>query len=100
MYFKYKEIELKPKVYNFETDGFHLHFNLSNFTKEVPLYIVGFVSHTLSSKIKYLGCKGMFFGNKINFLHSMITKKKYKGGLTYPYVKLQKYFLNFTMKNI
>lgn len=27
-----KKIELESEVYNFETDGFHLHFNLSNFS--------------------------------------------------------------------
>lgn len=78
-----KEIELEPEVYNFETDGFHLHFNLSNFSKEVTLYIAGFVSHKLSSKIKCLICNGALFGNRSNFLHSIITTKD-KGGLTYP----------------
>lgn len=78
----YREVELEPEVFSFETDGFHLH-NLSNFSKEVSLYIAGFVSHTLSSKIKCLVCNGALFGNKENFLHSFITKKD-KGGLTYP----------------
>jgi len=30
-----RKIELEPEVYNFETDGIHLLFNLSNFSKEV-----------------------------------------------------------------
>lgn len=61
-----KEIELEPEVYNFETDGFHLHFNLSNFSKENSLYIAEFVYHTLSSKIKYLVCNDALFGSRRN----------------------------------
>jgi len=36
------DIDLEPEEYNFETDGFHLN-NLSQFSKEVSLYIAGFV---------------------------------------------------------
>lgn len=51
-----REIELEHEVYKFKTDGFHLHFNFSNFSKEFSLYIAGFVSHKLSFKIKCLVC--------------------------------------------
>lgn len=78
-----REIKLEPEIYDFETNGFHLHFNLSNFSKENSLYIAGLVSHKLSSKIKCLVCNGALYGNKVIFLHSIITKKD-KGGLTYP----------------
>jgi hypothetical protein len=52
-----KYIDLEPEQYNFETDGFHLN-NLSQFSKEVSLYIAGFVSHKLSTKIKCDICNG------------------------------------------
>lgn len=76
------DIDLEPEQYNFETDGFHLN-NLSQFSKEVSLYIAGFVSHKLSTKIKCDICNGALFGNKDNFFYSIINMKD-KGGLHYP----------------
>lgn len=78
-----KDIDLEPEQYNFEANGLHLNFELSEFSKEVSLYIDEFVSHKLSSKIKCLICNGALFGNKSNFLYSIISMKD-KGGLTYP----------------
>ncbi|CAI6347902.1 unnamed protein product [Macrosiphum euphorbiae] len=75
-------VELESEVYNFETDGFHLN-NLSQFSREVTLYIAGFVSHKLSTKIKCDICNGALFGNKSNFFYSIINMKD-KGGLHYP----------------
>jgi len=75
-------VELEPEEYIFETDGFHLN-NLSQFSKEVSLYIAGFVSHKLLTKIKCDVCNGALFGNKGNFFYSIINMKD-KGGLHYP----------------
>jgi len=43
-----KDINLEAEQYNFENDGLHLNFELSEFSKEVSVYIAGFVSHKLS----------------------------------------------------
>ncbi|KAF0718591.1 Reverse transcriptase domain-containing protein, partial [Aphis craccivora] len=40
-----KDINLEAEQYNFENDGLHLNFELSEFSKEVSVYIAGFVSH-------------------------------------------------------
>jgi len=77
----YNDIELDPETFTVETHGTHLH--LSSFSKEVSLYIAGFVSHKLASQIKCDVCTQALFGTKENFLLSLISLKD-KGGLTYP----------------
>lgn len=68
-------------LYNFETGEFDLK-NISQFSKEMSLYITGFVSPKLSTKIKYDICNGVKFGNKSNFF--LFINMKNKGGLHYP----------------
>jgi len=46
----YHDIELEPETFTAETYGTYLH--LSSFSKEVAMYIAGFVSHKLASQIK------------------------------------------------
>lgn len=78
-----RDIELDAEVLNIENDGFYLNFdNISQFSKEVSLYIAGFVSHKLGSKIKWEVCNGAWFSNKNYFFYSLINKKD--NGLTYP----------------
>lgn len=77
----YHDIELDPETFTVETHGTHLH--LSSFSKEVAIYIAGFVSHKLASQIKCDVCTQALFGTKENFLLSLISLKD-KGGLTYP----------------
>jgi len=92
------DVELEPEEYNFETDGFHLN--------NLVLYIAGFVSHKLSTKIKCDVCNGALFGNKGNFFYSIINMKD-KGGLHYPSndvvqicVATEKYFKTYNKKTI
>lgn len=51
--------------------------------KEVVIYISGFISHRLSTKIKCDICCNALFGNKNDFMTSLISVRD-KGGLTYP----------------
>uniref|UniRef100_A0A2S2NNN9 THAP domain-containing protein 9 n=2 Tax=Schizaphis graminum TaxID=13262 RepID=A0A2S2NNN9_SCHGA len=63
-------------------------YEFSEFSKEVIIYISGFVVHKLSSIIKCEICVSSLFSyNKQDFLNSLITLKNRggnKGGLTYP----------------
>jgi len=63
-------------------------FEFSEFSKEVIIYISGFVVHKLNSVIKCKICVSSLFSyNKQHFLNSLITLKNRggnKGGLTYP----------------
>jgi len=63
-------------------------YNFSNFSKEIIIYIAGFVVHKLSSTIKCDKClKALCSNDKESFLNSLITLKNKegdKGGLNYP----------------
>lgn len=76
-----RDIELEPEKYNIEDHGFHL--PLSSFSKEVTIYIAGFISHKLASKIKCDICVNSLFGVREDFLMSLIDLKN-RGGLSYP----------------
>lgn len=63
-------------------------YNFSNFSKEIIIYIAGFVVHKLSSTIKCDKClKALCSNDKESFFNSLITLKNKegdKGGLNYP----------------
>jgi len=56
---------------------------MSNYLKEVVIYISGFICHKLSSKIKCNICCNALFGDKKDFMASLINVRD-KGGLSYP----------------
>jgi len=63
-------------------------YNFSSFSKEIIIYIAGFVVHKLSSTIKCDKClKSLCSNDKESFLNSLITLKNKEGnngGLNYP----------------
>lgn len=77
----YKDIELESELYTIEKDVTHI--NLSSVSKEVTIYIAGFVSHKLFTQLKCDICAQALIGTKANFLNSLVTLKD-MGGLTYP----------------
>lgn len=56
---------------------------INNCSKQIIIYIAGFVAHSLTKSIKCEHCIQELVGNAENFLNSLITKKS-RGGLTYP----------------
>lgn len=77
----YKDVQLEPEVFTIENDGAHL--DLSEFSREIVIYIAGFVSHKLCTQIKCDICVQALIGSKGNYLNSLIAIND-KGGLTYP----------------
>lgn len=63
-------------------------YNFSNFTKEIIIYIAGFVAHKLSSTIHCETClQSLCSSNKellCNSLFAIKNRGGYKGGLNYP----------------
>jgi len=84
----YNDIELDPEIFTVETHGTHLHLN--SFSKDVAIYIAGFVSQKLASQIKCDVCTQALFGTKENFLLSLISLID-KGGLHTQVMMLLKY---------
>lgn len=56
---------------------------LSECSKEIIVYIAGFVSRRLQILIKCERCIQSLIGEKDNYLYSLISQKN-RGGLTYP----------------
>jgi len=56
---------------------------MSHFSHEIIIYLSGFISHKLTSKIKCEICLLALIGKKENFLKSLINLKD-NGGLVYP----------------
>jgi hypothetical protein len=59
------------------------HINLNSVSKEVTIYIAGFVSHKLFTQLKCDICAQALIGTKTIFINSLVTLKD-MGGLTYP----------------
>jgi len=82
--FKDKEVE------NIDHDHDYFSANtLSQYCKEVVIYIAGFVSRKLGKSLACESCVGALFGNKENLMASLIQVKKVSliqvgGGLAYP----------------
>jgi len=85
----YKDIELESELYTIEKDATHI--NLSSVSKEVTIYIAGFVSHKLFTQLKCDICAQALIGTKANFLSSLVTLNM--GGLTYPSADVIKIYL-------
>lgn len=66
----YKDIELELELYTVEKDATHI--NLSFVSKEVTIYIAGFVSHKLFTQLKCDICAQALVGTKANFLNSLV----------------------------
>lgn len=77
----YKDVNLEPETHFIEKQSIHL--ILTPFTEKVTVYIAGFVSHKLSKLIKCDVCNAALFGNREDYLLSLIAIKD-NGGLTYP----------------
>lgn len=73
------------EISNFLTEhDYAFNFNsLSQYSMEVIKYISGFVSYKLGNKLQCEHCISQLYGEKENFLDSLISHKS-MGGLTYP----------------
>jgi len=77
--FKDKEVE----NIDHDHDYFSANTTLSQYCKEVVIYIAGFVSRKLGKSLACESCVGALFGNKENLMASLIQVKN-RGGLAYP----------------
>ncbi|KAL4126973.1 hypothetical protein QTP88_011171 [Uroleucon formosanum] len=83
----YKDIILQPQTHHIKDHDYIIvsdqNITMSNYIKEVVAYISGFICHRLSSKIKCDICCNALFGDKKDFMTSLINVRD-KGGLSYP----------------
>jgi len=78
------DIECEIETYFLNDHDYIINNNsLSHFSHEIIIYISGFVSHKLTSKIKCEICLLALIGKKDNFLKTLISLKD-NGGLVYP----------------
>lgn len=77
--FKDKEVE----NIDHDHDYFSANTTLSQYCKEVVIYIAGFVSRILGKSLACESCVGALFDNKENLMASLIQVKN-RGGLAYP----------------
>ncbi|KAL4088909.1 hypothetical protein QTP88_023992 [Uroleucon formosanum] len=83
----YKDIILQPQTHHIKDHDYIIvsdqNITMCNYIKEVVVYISGFICHRLSSKIKCDICCNALFGDKKDFMTSLINVRD-KGGLSYP----------------
>jgi len=82
----YKDIISQPQTHHIKDHDYIItsdKITMSNYLKEVVIYISGFICHRLSSKIKCDICCNALFGDKNYFMTSLINVRD-KGGLSYP----------------
>lgn len=83
----YKDIISQPQTHHIKDHDYIIvsdqNITMSNYIKEVVIYISGFICHILSSKIKCDICCNALFGDKKDFMTSLINVRD-KGGLSYP----------------
>lgn len=73
----YKDIILQPQTHHIKDHDYIIvsdqNITMSNYIKEVVVYISGFICHRLSSKIKCDICCNALFGDKKDFMTSLIN---------------------------
>jgi len=83
----YKDIISQPQTHHIKDHDYIIvsdqNITMGNYIKEVVIYIFGFICHILSSKIKCDICCNALFGDKKDFMTSLINVRD-KGGLSYP----------------
>jgi len=79
----FSDITPEPESYFLKDHEYIFDNSLSMFTREIVIYLSGFIVHKLNSKIKCDVCISALHGDKNNFLKSLIDLKD-NDGLTYP----------------
>lgn len=78
------DVELDQQQYNLlDHDYISNATSLSSFSEEAIIYKSGFVAHQLETKIKCDVCVNALYGERTNYLKSLINMRD-NGGLTYP----------------
>lgn len=71
----FSDITPEPESYFLKDHDYIFDNSLSMFTREIVIYLSGFIDHKLSSKIKSDVCISVLHGDKNNFLKSLIDLK-------------------------